>query len=81
MNDVERYDFSDAEINEMGRDLARHTMALRAFEAQKKSMAKDFGEDIKSEKEACGKLAELIRNGFEMRPRLAQRTLEFKQGQ
>jgi hypothetical protein len=73
----ERYVFSEAEILEIARRLARHQIQLARIEQAKKDANKDFNTDIKTEKAIIATLSEQIDTGAELREITPQRTLEF----
>jgi hypothetical protein len=73
----ERYEFTEAEITEIGRQLARHHIRLARIEQAKKDANKEHNADIKIEKAIIATLSEQIDTGFELREITPQRTLEF----
>jgi hypothetical protein len=73
----ERYDFTEPEIDQLGRELGQQVARLGRLRGEKTLTAKDYKEQIDACEERCAKLSDCITTGFEMRAVSAQRPLSF----
>lgn len=62
-----KYEFSDNEKLELGRDLSSKNQELRQLEEQKKSVVAEFGSRIAVAKEMISSLSDKVASGYEMR--------------
>lgn len=62
-----KYEFTDAEKLELGRDLSLRSQDLRTLEDQKKSVVSDFGSRMTIAREQIGSLSDKVASGYEMR--------------
>lgn len=62
-----KYEFSDLEKLELGRDLSSKNQELRQLEEQKKSVVAEFGSRIAVAKEMISSLSDKVASGYEMR--------------
>lgn len=60
--------FTDGEINELARQLARTNSEIGTLEAEKSAVSKDFAGRIETKEIHRGSLSANINNGYEMRP-------------
>jgi len=62
-----KYQFTDDELVEMSRSLARDNRELRGISEQKKEIMADFASQIKAKEGKIDRTSELIANGYEYR--------------
>lgn len=62
-----RYEFTNEEMRELGRDLSVKNQELRQLEEQKKSVVADFGSRMTIAKEHISSLSDKVASGYEMR--------------
>lgn len=62
-----RYDFTEEELREFSRTMAREAQDLAAAEDQKKVAVAQFAEEIARHRSLLGQMARRINNGYEMR--------------
>lgn len=62
-----KYDFSNEERLELGRDLSQMNQKLRQLEDEKKSVVSEFGSRIAIVKEQISSLSDKVASGYEMR--------------
>lgn len=63
-----KHTFTDAEINEIARELARTNSEINTLEAEKSAVAKDFAGRIETKEIHRGSLSADINNGYKMKP-------------
>lgn len=62
-----RYEFTNEEMRDLGRDLSVKNQELRQLEEQKKSVVADFGSRMTIAKEHISSLSDKVASGYEMR--------------
>lgn len=62
-----KYTFSDAEVLELSKTLAKHNQDLSEIEAQKKRITADFAAKIQAEQEQIGMMSRKVCSGYEFR--------------
>lgn len=62
-----KYEFTDLEMLELGRDLSIKSQELRNLEDQKKSVVSEFSSRMTIAKEQIGQLSDKVASGYEMR--------------
>jgi hypothetical protein len=63
-----RYDFTQQEIRELGRDMAREAQAVYDARAEKIATVAQLAAQIKAAEKRVADLAEKINTGYELRP-------------
>jgi hypothetical protein len=62
-----KYSFSDAELLNLSKTLAKHNQDLAEIEGQKKRVMADFGAKIQGEESNIGELSRKVSSGYEFR--------------
>jgi hypothetical protein len=62
-----KYEFTEVELLDLGRDLSLKSQELRNLEDQKKSVVSEFGSRMTIAKEQIGQLSDKVSAGYEMR--------------
>lgn len=62
-----KYEFTPAEMLDLGRDLSAKNQELRQIEEQKKSVVAEYGSRIAIAKEQISSLSDKVASGYEMR--------------
>jgi hypothetical protein len=77
MTTMERYEFTEKEIQRMKGELAQDVALVERLREEKRATIKTATEQIKTVERRCFELAAKINSGYEMRELSNQRALAF----